>query len=93
MIVLSPEAASDIERVREFLDVNNPEAAKRALRAIFTALERLQEFPGLGRPTEDSRIRQLIISFGTAGYVARYTIRDSGDVLVLHLWHGREART
>jgi plasmid stabilization system protein ParE len=52
MIVLSPEAASDVERVREFLDANNPEAAKRALRAIFAALERLQEFPGLGRPTE-----------------------------------------
>ena len=29
MILLSQEAVSDIERVREFLDINNPEAAKR----------------------------------------------------------------
>jgi plasmid stabilization system protein ParE len=94
MIFLSPDAASDIERVREFLDTANPEAAKRALRTIFAALERLQEFPDLGRPTEDADIRQLVISFGAAGYVVRYTIlRDSGDVLVLRLWHGREART
>jgi plasmid stabilization system protein ParE len=45
MIFLSPHAVSDIERVREFLDINNPEAAKRALGTIFAALERLQNFP------------------------------------------------
>jgi toxin ParE1/3/4 len=92
MIHLSQEARSDIERVREFLGANNPEAAKRALLTIFAALEQLEEFPGLGRPTEDPAIRQLIIPFGARGYVVRYTVRSSGDVLVLRLWHGREAR-
>lgn len=94
MILLSPEAASDIERVREFLDSNNPEAVKRALRVIFAALDKLQDFPDLGRPTEDADIRQIVIRFGAAGYIVRYTILpDSGDVLVLRIWHGREART
>ena len=94
MILFSPDAASDIERVREFLDINNPQAAKRALRGIFAALDRLQDFPELGRPTEDADIRQIVIRFGAAGYVARYTVLpDSGDVLVLRVWHGREART
>jgi toxin ParE1/3/4 len=94
MILLSQEAASDIERVREFLDINNPEAAKRALRVIFAAFEKLQDFPDLGRPTEDADIRQIVIRFGAAGYIARYTVLpDSGDVLVLRIWHGREART
>jgi toxin ParE1/3/4 len=74
------------------LTINNPEAAKRALRAIFAAIERLQEFPNLGQPTEDSDIRQIVIRFGNAGYVVRYAILESGDVLVLRLWHGREAR-
>jgi plasmid stabilization system protein ParE len=93
MIHLSQEARLDIERVREFLGANNPEAAKRALLTIFAALEQLEEFPGLGRPTEDPAIPQLIIPFGARGYVARYTVRGSGDVLVLRLWHGREARS
>jgi toxin ParE1/3/4 len=94
MILLSQEAASDIERVREFLDIHNPEAAKRALRVIFAALERLQDFPELGRPTEDVDIRQIVIRFGAAGYIVRYTVLpDSGDVLVLRVWHGREVRT
>jgi toxin ParE1/3/4 len=94
MILLSPDALSDIERVREFLDISNPDAAKRALRAIWTALEAVQNFPDLGRPTEDADIRQIVIRFGAAGYVLRYTILpESSDVLVLRIWHGREART
>jgi len=93
MIHLSPDAVSDIERVRNFLSASNPEAAGRALKAIFAAVERLEDFPDLGRPTEDANIRQLVISFGAAGYVLRYTVlRGNGDILVLRLWHGREAR-
>jgi toxin ParE1/3/4 len=53
MIHFSPDAADDLERVREFLDINNPDAAKRALRTIFAALERIEAFPDLGGPTED----------------------------------------
>ena len=94
MIFLSPDAASDIERVRDFLDIRNPNAARRAMSAIWRALDRIQDFPDLGRPTEDPDIRQLVIRFGAAGYILRYTILSgSGDILVLRLWHGREART
>jgi plasmid stabilization system protein ParE len=42
MIVLSPDAVADVERVRTFLDQVNPEAARRAMAAILTAIERLQ---------------------------------------------------
>jgi plasmid stabilization system protein ParE len=94
MIVFSPDSLSDIERIREFLDINNPEAAKRALRVIFAALEKVQEFPDLGRPTEDAEMRQIVIRFGAAGYIVRYTILpETGDVLVLRVWHGREVRS
>lgn len=57
MILFSPDAVADLERVREFLDINNPEAAKRALRIIFAVLEKVEAFPDLGRPTEDADIR------------------------------------
>ena len=94
MILLSPDAGSDIERVREFIGIHNPEAAKRALRVIFAVLEKLQDYSDLGRPTEDADIRQIVIRFGAAGYIVRYTtLPASGDVLVLRIWHGREART
>jgi plasmid stabilization system protein ParE len=50
MIFLSPAAASDVDRLRTFLDQNNPDAARRALKVIWTAIERLQEFPAIGVP-------------------------------------------
>jgi toxin ParE1/3/4 len=93
MILLSLDAAADVERVREFLDINNPDVARRALLRIFTALERVEKFPDLGRPTEDADIRQIVVPFGAAGYIVRYTILpEHSDVLVLRLWHGREMR-
>jgi len=94
MIHLSQDAADDVVRVREFLSAKNPDAAKRALAEIFAALQKVHVFPGLGKATEDPEIRQIIVPFGSAGYIVRYTVRpDSDNVLVLRIWHGREART
>jgi plasmid stabilization system protein ParE len=42
MILLSPDALEDVERLRTFLDQTNPDAARRALVLIWTAIERLQ---------------------------------------------------
>lgn len=95
MILLSPDAAEDVERLRAFLERDNPNAAKRALAAIWTALERVQDFPGLGMPTEDPDIRQIVVRFGAYGYIARYAASAAGhDILVVvtRIWQGRETR-
>lgn len=93
MILFTSEALSDVARIRSFLDERNPEAAKRALAVIWAALERVEQFPGMGRPTEDPDIRQLTVRFGRAGYIVRYSILpEDGSVLVSRIWHGREAR-
>ena len=42
MILFSPDAVSDVERLRTFLDEKNPDAAGRARSVIWTAVERLQ---------------------------------------------------
>jgi toxin ParE1/3/4 len=93
MILLSRDAVQDVERVRTFLDRDNPDAARRALELIWTAIERLKDFPSLGTPTEDPDIRQLVIRFGASGYIVRYIILpDTEDVLITRIWHGRETR-
>ena len=93
MILLSPDAASDVERVRSFLDQRNPNAAKRALAVIWRALDKVQVFPKLGAPTVDPDIRQIVVHFGSSGYIVRYTaLPQTGDILVTRIWHGREAR-
>ena len=93
MILLSPDAIEDVERLRTFLDHANPGAARRALVLIWTAIERLQDFPTLGMPTSDPNIRQIVIRFGAAGYIIRYAIlHETSDILITRVWHGREAR-
>jgi plasmid stabilization system protein ParE len=93
MILLSPDAVEDIERLRSFLDQNNPDAARRALATIWTAIDRLQEFPELGMSTEDADIRQIVVRFGASGYIVRYAVlREDGNILITRIWHGREAR-
>ena len=92
MIVLSADAVDDVERLRSFLDRNNPDAAQRALALIWTATDRLQEFPELGMPTEDAEIRQIVVRFGASGYIVRYAALPDRDILITRIWHGREAR-
>jgi plasmid stabilization system protein ParE len=91
MIRLSPDAVLDVERLRAFLDQNNPDVAQRALAQIWTAIERLQEFPALGVPTKDANVRQIVIRFGASGYIVRY-VAEANDIVITRIWHGREAR-
>jgi plasmid stabilization system protein ParE len=91
MIRLSPVAVLDVERLRTYLDQNNPDVAQRALARIWTAIERLQEFPALGTPTKDPDVRQIVIRFGASGYIVRY-IAKPNDIVVTRIWHGRETR-
>jgi plasmid stabilization system protein ParE len=94
MILLSPDAVEDVERLRTFLDQRNPDSARRALALIWTAIEQLQEFPDLGMRTEDAEIRQIVVRFGSSGYIVRYAaLPGDGNILITRIWHGREART
>jgi toxin ParE1/3/4 len=62
--------------------------------SIWTAIERLQEFPDLGMTTEDPDIRQIVVRFGCSGYIVRYAaLREDGNILITRIWHGPEART
>ena len=72
MILLSPDAVEDVERLRTFLDQTNSGAARRALALIWTAIERLQEFPALGMQTEDADVRQIVIRIGASGYIVLF---------------------
>ncbi len=75
-------------------DQNNPDAARRALALIWTAIDRLREFPDLGMPTEDADIRQIVVRFGASGDIVRYAaVPGDENILITRIWHGREART
>ncbi len=93
MIIFAPEAISDAKRLYEFLKPENPEAAMRAMAAIWNKLQLVECMPGLGYRTRSPLIRQIGVPFGKRGYIVRYTLRESdGALIVLRIWHGREAR-
>jgi plasmid stabilization system protein ParE len=86
------EAKSDLERLYGFLVEQDLEAAERALDVIDRAWTILEEFPFSCRKAEESNpfIREVIIPFGSTGYVALFEIEDSRTVTVLAVRHQRE---
>lgn len=90
-VVYSPNALSNLERLYRFLAEKNPDAAVRALQAIRDKLKTLSRFPKLGRvDPERPEDRELFITFGAAGYVARYRVVGR-TVVILAVRHMLEA--
>ena len=86
------EAKSDLERLYGFLAEQDLEAAERALDVIDRAWTILEEFPFSCRKAEDYNpfVREIIIPFGSAGYVALFEIENQQTVTVLAVRHQRE---
>ena len=85
----SPEAIEDLVRLRNFIEENNPSAARRIANELLLGMEKLKVYPEIGlkveRAFEPQRMRDLFIG----KYTIRYLIGD-GEVVVLRLWQGKE---
>ena len=86
------EAEVDLLRLYEFLLERDVSAAERALDAIREAVELLAFSPFSCRKAlpDNPFLRELIIPFGSAGYVALFEIDSSAIVTVLAVRHQRE---
>lgn len=85
-------AQADLERLFEFLAANDLPSAIRARLAIEKAYEFAELMPFSCRKADESNpfLRELIIPFGAAGYVALIEIEDQHTVTVLAIRHQRE---
>jgi plasmid stabilization system protein ParE len=87
------EAKQDLERLYGFLVAHDLAAAERALEIIDRAWTILEEFPFSCRKADEANssfIREFVIPFGNAGYVALFEIDDDLTVTVLAVRHQRE---
>ncbi len=90
-VVYAADARADLDRLYEFLAVDDPAGAMAAVLVIDDALKILERHPLVGRPAEEGK-RELVISRGRSGYLALYEyIAEEDAVLVLALRHQREA--
>lgn len=86
------DAKADIERLYGFLLEHDAGAAEKALDVIDRAFAVLEEFPFACRKTDDNNpfLRELVIPFGVAGYVALFEVEEQQTVTVLAVRHQRE---
>ncbi|NCT68387.1 MAG: type II toxin-antitoxin system RelE/ParE family toxin [Rhodanobacteraceae bacterium] len=89
------EARADLERLYDFIlqrDADDFALATKALAAIRDAIGPLETFSFSCRKATPANpfLRELLIPFGTTGYVALFEIEDAHTVTVLAVRHQRE---
>lgn len=89
------EAQVDLDRLYDFLlDSGDSDwmSAERALDAIPHGIELMRVSPFSCRKAMPNNpfLRELVIGFGTSGYVALFEIEDASTVTVLAVRHQRE---
>lgn len=87
-LIWTPPALADVQRLYRFISPKNPEAARRAAKAIRAGVKILEHQPQLGRPVEDldPEFREWLIEFGDTGYVVLYRF-DRTRVFILAVRH------
>lgn len=88
----TPEALEDLVRLFDFHAELDLELARRSSSEIRRATGVLEEFPFNARKIDPKQpfLRELLIPFGSAGYVALFEIEDV-FVTVLAVRHQRES--
>ncbi len=87
-----PEAQDDLQRLYDFIEPHNQEAAVRAINLLVKAAETLKEFPEKGKPWKpDVDFRELLVPFGVRGYVIRYRLHED-QIVIVRIWHALEDR-
>lgn len=87
-----PEAQNDIQRLHEFLQGKNAEAAQRMVNVLLEGADKLLAFPEVGKPLGDElKRREMYLPFGAGNYVLRYRL-DGEKIVIIRVWHSREAR-
>ena len=90
-VEVTERALGDLERLFDFIAEEDPTRARKQLLSVRRAFELLADHPLLGREAEEGR-RELILSRGRHGYVAKYRWLPAEDVvLILAVRHQREA--
>ena len=85
----TPEAISDLARLREFIAIKNPVAAQRIAKNILFGIDEIRTFPRMGRHFLRGPQSELMRDFFIGTYTIRYLIAKE-EIIVLRLWHGKE---
>lgn len=88
-ISYSPEAIEDLIRLREFIALKNPLAARRIANELLTGIEKLKIFPRMGINVEKAPDPEVIRDLFVGQYTVRYFFTEK-EIFVLRVWHDKE---
>jgi len=88
-IKYSPEAVDDLIRLREFIAVKNPYAAKHVSERLLSGINKLKVFPKMGLPVQQSPDPETVRDLFITHYTVRYLLTDD-TIFILRVWHGKE---
>ena len=84
----SRPAVEDLEQIGEWIERDNPEAARRVARTIYDECGRLKDFPDLGRASRRMAGRREL-TFAPLPYVVVYQVKP--DVIeISRIFHGAQ---
>jgi addiction module RelE/StbE family toxin len=84
-IRFAPRALNDLGEIRSYLTQHSPLGAERVRVHIAETIDRLSDFPRLGRATDEPDVRVLPLT--RYPYVIFYSVVSS-EVVILHIRHG-----
>jgi len=80
-------ASHDLNHVQDYIAQDNPHAAIETVLRIIETVEKLIEYPGLGRPGMIEGTRELVIS-GTP-YFLPYRVKED-RIEIMRVMHGAQ---
>ena len=86
------EALADFDRIYDFLNAYDINVAEKAIHAIREGLDRLSDFPFScsKASSENGLIRELLVPFGSSGYIVLFRIDGPETVTIAAVRHQRE---
>ena len=85
-VIWTIPALNDLERILEYIELDNETAAKRLAQKAFQATDKLTEFPESGSKPKELRgtpYRRLVV-----GPLLMYHRRGNGDIYIVHVRRG-----
>ena len=87
----TPRAASDLAAIADYIQARNPRAALAVRDAILGSLQRLTQFPEIGRRQNVEGVRKLVTQ--KYRYLVYYTVdHDAEQIAILAIQHPARRR-
>jgi len=88
-IVFTPQSVQDLARLREFIEIKNPDAAKKIADILLDGIKKLKRFPCIGVRVSSAPNPEIMRDLILGNYIVRYLVLDK-IINILRVWHHKE---